>query len=1009
MGEIMRGIPFPQIMDWAFTEYKQKGSIFGVRKEKFYRNTSGTNIEMFGDKISSPVGPAAGPNSQLAQNVIASYLAGARFMELKTVQIMDGEELRKCVPRPCINAEDECYNVEWSTEFTVGDAYDEYVKAWFAIHVLAKELGISDTRDFVFNISVGYDLEGIKSPKIDGFIEGMKDASNTEIWKECASYIESNLDKYTSFNKDDLSAISSAVSPSITVSTLHGCPPDEIERIAMHLINEKKIHTYIKCNPTLLGYEFARKILDDMGYDYVSFDDHHFNNDLQFKDAIPMLKRLKAAADNQGSDFGVKITNTFPVKIENNELPGEEMYMSGRSLYPLSINVANLISKEFDGTLPISYSGGADFFNIEEIIETGIKPVTVATTILKPGGYARFNQLATTVETQLNGKFDGINLEKLNKLATDCVNRKRHLKEARTSKNVKTSTKLGLFDCFKAPCKDGGCPINQQVPEYMNLLGEGKADEAFKVIAIDNPLPSVTGTICDHNCQNKCTRNDYDNPVTIRKGKLAAAENSQDKYTKQIKISDIKSDEKVVVIGAGPAGIAVSTFLRRNGIDVTVLEKQEKPFGIVKYVIPEFRISNDAIERDYNMAVAQGVKFEFGVNADYSIADLRKNYDYVVVATGAWKEGVSPVKEGADKVIDALDFLKESKEKNCNLDLGKKVAVIGAGDVAMDCSRAASRAPGVDEVVIVYRRTREFMPALAEEINLALTDGVKIMELLAPVSFDGKTLTCEVQELVEERDASGRKKIRGTGKTQTMEFDTVIGAVGARVDSTLFEKNGIAVDKWSMPVVSNNNETSIQNVYIAGDCKAGASTVVKAIADAKIIAKAILAKAGLSHDFVKVQNPVPEAQIYSRKGVLADVSQNGRCLSCNQICEVCTDVCPNRANVNIIINTPEFALNHQILHIDGMCNECGNCTAFCPHTGRPYKDKLTVFWTEEDFEDSDNKGFLPVGDNNFKVRTENGNVVDYKLGDENVISSEMSAMINVVAKNYAYYMAKIIV
>ena len=1004
MGEIMRGIPFPELMNWAFTEYKQKGSVFGVRKSKFYKNESGTNIEMFGEKISSPVGPAAGPNSQLAQNIIASYLAGARFMELKTVQVIDGEDLRKAVPRPCINAEDEGYNVEWSTEFTVGEAFDEYIKAWFAIHVLAKEFGISDSRDFIFNISVGYDLEGIKSAKIDGFIEGMKNASQTPIWKECVKYISENSDDYKSFTKDDLDAVNPAVSPSITVSTLHGCPPDEIEKIATYLLTEKKIHTYVKCNPTLLGYEFARKILDDMGYNYISFTDHHFNNDLQFKDAIPMLKRLKDLGDKNGLDFGVKITNTFPVKIENHELPGEEMYMSGRSLYPLSINVAKLLSNEFDGKLPISYSGGADYFNIEEILATGIRPVTVATTLLKPGGYARFNQLAKTVESNLSGDFKGINLDKLNKLATDCVNRKRHLKDARTSSSIKTSSTLGLYDCFIAPCKDGGCPINQQIPEYMNLLGEGKVEEAFKVIAIDNPLPAVTGTICDHNCQNKCTRNNYDDPVTIRSGKLTASENAQVKFTRDIKLSDIKTDEKVVVIGAGPAGIAVSNFLRRNGIDVTVLEKQDKPFGIVRYVIPEFRISYDALERDYNMAVASGVNFKFGVDAAYSIDDLKKEYDYVVIATGAWKEGVSPVKEGGDKVIDALDFLKESKEKSCKMDLGKRVAVIGAGDVAMDCSRAAKRAPGVEDVVIVYRRTREFMPALHEEIDLALNDGVKLVELLAPVSFDGKTLTCEVQELTEERDASGRKKVKGTGKTETMQFDTVIGAVGARVDFEPFKNNGISLDKWNVPILSNSNETNISNVYIAGDCKAGASTVVKAIADAKVIAKSILAKSGLRHDFVRIQNPVPEAQIYSRKGVLADKSQKGRCLSCDQICEVCTDVCPNRANVSLTINTSELKLNHQILHIDGMCNECGNCGTFCPHTGNPYKDKLTLFWTKSDFDDSKNKGFLKTGDRSFTVRREDGEVVNYNVGEIGVISNEMAKMIDVVIRDYNYYL-----
>ena len=131
-----------------------------------------------------------------------------------------------------------------------------------------------------------------------------------------------------------------------------------------------------------------------MGYDYISFDDHHFKNDLQYGDAIAMLTRLIGFAKELGLEFGVKLTNTFPVKIARKELPGEEMYMSGRSLFPLTISLANKLSQEFKGLLPISFSGGADFFNIEEIIKTGIQPITIATTILKPRGYERTTQLA---------------------------------------------------------------------------------------------------------------------------------------------------------------------------------------------------------------------------------------------------------------------------------------------------------------------------------------------------------------------------------------------------------------------------------------------------------------------------------------------------------------------------------------------------------------------------------------------------------------------------------------
>ena len=246
---------------------------------------------------------------------------------------MDGDELAACINRPCILAEDECYNCEWSTELYVPQAMGEYIKAWFILHVMAKEFGLGGTDGFQFNISVGYDLAGIKEKKIDTFIDSMKDAKDTEVFKECRQWLLDHADRFEKVTKEDIEAIPSEICNSATISTLHGCPPNEIESIANHLFKEKHLNTFIKCNPTLLGYEFARKTMDDMGYDYMMFGDFHFKDDLQYKDAIPMFKRLQALADELNLAFGVKITNTFPVDVTRNELPSEEMYMSGKALF----------------------------------------------------------------------------------------------------------------------------------------------------------------------------------------------------------------------------------------------------------------------------------------------------------------------------------------------------------------------------------------------------------------------------------------------------------------------------------------------------------------------------------------------------------------------------------------------------------------------------------------------------------------------------------------------------
>jgi putative selenate reductase len=1005
----MRPLSFSALMEHALGEFEKSRSIFGIREEKFYKNVSENKITLFGTEIDSPIGPAAGPNSQLAQNIAAAYLAGSRFIELKTVQTMDGEELRNCVPRPCINAADECYNVEWSTELTVQQAFDEYVKAWFMVHVLGKEYGLGT--GVLFNMSVGYSYDGIRSKKIDDYIEGLKDAASTPIWSECSDWLQANLGRFTAFRQADLDAIPAAVSTSITLSTLHGCPREEIEKIADYLLREKKINTYIKCNPTLLGYEEARRIMDDMGYDYVSFDDHHFKEDLQFTDAVGMLGRLKGTAESLGLAFGVKITNTFPVDIRRGELPGDEMYMSGRALFPLSINVAARISEAFGGTLPVSYSGGADSFNLEEIFKTGIRPVTMATTILKPGGYERMKQLAEIAEHCIDKEKNTIDGKELLKIAAQVAELQRHRKEYREADSRKTEIPLELFDCAQAPCSESGCPIRQQIPAYLEQVAKGDYKKAFEIIENDNVLPSVTGTICDHQCQNKCTRLDYEDPLRIRDAKKTSSRNAQMAFTGQIKPSAFKTDAKVLVIGAGPAGLAAAAYLRRNGIPVNVWEKSDRPMGIVSRVIPAFRISDAEIDLDVEMAAAYGINIKYGVKPDYDLAALKKEYDYIILATGAWKEGKGPIPTDGKKVIDALPFLEESRKTKLNLNLGKRVAVIGGGDVAMDCARAAVRNTGTEEAVIVYRRTRGFMPAQAEEIRLALEDGVKIRELLSPNSYKEGLLVCEKMTL-GDYDASGRRSVVPTGELETLEFDNVISAVGAQADTSLFEKNGIDLGENGFAKVSAANETSIPGVYIAGDCKAGPKTVVKAMADAKQITLDILDKIDAAHDFKEYPIETCRAELVEKKGVLRaggtspeDAALDaGRCLSCGKVCEICTDVCPNRANITIDMKDVR-GQQYQILHMDGMCNECGNCGVFCPAKGDPYKDKLTLFVTEEDFEDSTNKGFLPVGEDRFKVRLENQSIVDYTLGS-GTIPDAMEQAIKIITADYPYLIPK---
>ncbi len=999
----MRPISFEKMISWVVRELKEKGSIFGIQKTKFYSNNSGNYVELFGEKLASPVGPAAGPNSQLTQNIVAAYLTGCRFIELKTIQKLDGEDLP--VSKPCIFAQDEGYNVEWSTELRVQDAYNEYVKAWFLLHVLMKELKLSEKRDFMFNMSVGYDLEGIKSPKIDAYIEGMRNASNTEIWNECRETLISNMHLFTHFTKEDIDGISPVICPSITLSTLHGCPPQEIERISNYFLKEKNLHTFVKMNPTLLGEKFVRETLDMMGYDYIALNGHHFIHDLQFSDGVAMLERLKTVGKELNLEVGVKLTNTLPVKILNQELPGEEMYMSGRSLYALSISLASKLAKEFNGDLNISYSGGIDFFNIDKVLDVGIGPITFATTILKPGGYERITQMAKKVEGQLKGEFTGIDIAKLEMLVKDALADKHHLKELRPVNSRKLSSKLPIFDCAIAPCTIG-CPINQQIPQYVALVGEEKYDEAFSIIVNDNTSPAITGSICDHHCQYKCTRLDYDESVLIRHMKKIAVLYAQDKYIASSKPAKVRSHKKVAIVGAGAAGLATAMFLRRNGMEVTVMDKKEKPYGIVEYVIPEFRISKDMIRKDLELVKSQGVEFKLGMDENFSVSELKKNYDYVVVAIGAWKPGQISLKEGREKTINAISFLENYKARNGEVSLGKHVCIIGGGNVAMDAARAVKRVSGVESTSIVYRRTKQFMPADQEEIKLALEEGIIFKELLSPSAYTHGKLVCE-EMMLGKRDASGRRSPVPTGNMTSLNADTIIVAVGEQVDGELLSGNGIELDSKGFPKTNAACETSIPGVYVAGDVKKGPASIVKAIADGKAVAKDILERESLSADFEKRVLIIDEEALYDKKGILKDPicgeKEAIRCFSCENICELCVDVCPNRANIVIYVEEG-FDSTHQIIHLDGMCNECGNCGIFCPHDGNPYKDKVTVFWSKEDFNDSTNKGFVVVDIEKgiCMVRNEDGVALEYTIGQEDIVSKEMANVIVNCMNKYSY-------
>ncbi|NLU24948.1 MAG: putative selenate reductase subunit YgfK [Clostridiales bacterium] len=978
MSEKMYPIPFRSLMNWIVTEYARSGEIFGVHKAY---HAEGKTLPIFGETIETPFGPAAGPNSQLSQNIIAAYFAGARFFEVKTVQKMDGAELAACVPRPCILASDEGYNQEWSTELTIPQARCEYIKAWCALKMISRLYGLGDPDGFVFNMSVGYDLAGIKGDKVNTYIDGMMDASDTPEFKECLAVLKELFPQETAY----IDAISPRVSRSVTVSTLHGCPPDEIERIASYLIGEKHLHTFVKCNPTILGYETARKTLDAMGYDYVVFDEHHFNEDLQWADAVPMFERLQALADKNGLEFGLKLSNTFPVDTTRGELPNDEMYMSGRALFPLTIEMCHRISRQFKGKMRISFAGGAEFFNCDKLFSAGIWPITVATTILKPGGYNRLYQMVEKVEKLPYSRFTATDTQAICDLSTASHSDYHHLKPIKPLPSRKTTGGVPWVDCFMAPCK-GGCPINQDIPEYIELCRKGLYGPALQLITEKNALPFITGTICAHRCQGKCSRNFYEESVHIRDTKLLAAEKGYNALMASIKRPARVEGKTAAIIGGGPTGIAAAYFLGRAGVETTIFEREATLGGVPRHVIPSFRISDEAIDKDVALMEKYGVEVKCGAPAP-SVEELKKQgYTHILFAVGAWKAGKLDIPGNVQGVIEWMKDMKAGKAS-----VSGHVVVVGGGNTAMDAARVAKRAGAC--ATIVYRRTRKYMPADPQELELATADGVAFMELAAPVKQENGLLTCEKMKLGEP-DATGRRSPVATGELLTIPCDLVISAVGEQVDAQLLTANGIEVDKKGRPAF----ETNVANVYAAGDAARGPATVVEGIADAAKFAEAVI---GAPHSYeipAAAYETIAEAS--DKKGVLmmsGDACCEGeRCLQCATVCENCVDSCPNRANIAIAMADG----SHQIIHVDKMCNECGNCTQFCPYASEPCHDKFTLFETEADFNDSKNVGVLFLGGDMVRVRL--FDVKDYDLSCANALPAELEKLICTIRDKYGY-------
>ncbi len=497
MSDTMKSLSFEYLIEDCLQDYYTKGRILEIDKKDFFTEVSDNYRSSFnGEYLRYPVGPAAGPHTQLAQNLLAAYLAGARFFELKTVQIIDGKEMQSMIEKPCIDVKNVGYNVEWSTELTVEEAAAEYIKGSVLLQAMGIELGLSDIKDFVFNISVGYTLEGIQSEKITNFIDNLKDARETEVFKECIRALKNNVNKFKRLKIEDIGAISSNITNTVTLSTMHGAKPEEITDIVKYLIINKKINTFIKCNPTLLGYENVREILDNLGYTDIVIRKEDFEHDLKFDMAVDIVKELKRLGKENGVFVGIKLTNTLPVYNSRKILPGESMYLSGKPLYPIAMGVAAMFAEVLNGDIHMSLSGGIDKNNVTDVLKTGISPLTVSTLLLKPGGYKNIKSLMDKVLSE-QIEIGNLNAEAVKNAAESARNNSDY-KNKGDGRFLEDT--LPVYDCFKVNC--GICV--DVCPNRANMrVYDDRFDAAYQIVHIENRCNE-----CD-NCHTFCTRGGF--------------------------------------------------------------------------------------------------------------------------------------------------------------------------------------------------------------------------------------------------------------------------------------------------------------------------------------------------------------------------------------------------------------------------------------------------------------------------------------------------------------------
>ena len=427
--------------------------------------------------------------------------------------------------------------------------------------------------------------------------------------------------------------------------------------------------------------------------------------------------------------------------------------------------------------------------------------------------------------------------------------------------HVKTGRCLCNLD-QPVPCV-AQCPAGVDIPGYIALVGSGRYADAVRLIRKDNPFPGVCGLVCEHPCESRCRRNMMEGAVNIRGLKRYAVDHAG--IVPPPPCGE-PTGKKVAVIGGGPSGLSAAFYLSLMGHKVTVYEARKQLGGMLRYGIPSYRLPRQELQKDIDAILATGVEVvrNTTIGKDIPLAQLNRDYDAVYISIGAHTDKkVGIPGEDSRGVISAVEMLRAMGDNTPPDFTGKKVAVIGGGNVAMDCCRSAVRL-GAEVVNVVYRRRQQDMTALPEEVEGALAEGVELLTMMAPMSIEADenenvTALWVQPQRVGGIDRAGRPNPE-TAKEEPVrvEADVIIIAIGQSIELKAFEEYGVPIHRGTIAALSSGDIENNAGIFAGGDCVTGPATVIKAIAAGKVAAANIDEYLGYQHEItVDIQIPAP--------------------------------------------------------------------------------------------------------------------------------------------------------